>query len=167
MPRKNPFTNTYPKVLSLIKLSTHPKTHSTTSWKISVCSSGISYNSFSDWAKLMLKQCISSSSIIEFFDRRLRRFKFQNGFACLSEVYGFYNFIFYNPAIIVVFLLASITSRNARAARFRLLVPFICSLALEYFIVWITLPHDSIGYLPFDVTLVLFFLQVLIVIFLL
>ena len=80
--------------------------------------------------------------IFEVFDRLS---KLQN--LVLGEVSGFYSLIFYPTAFLTVYLLTS-TSRTA-AARFWLFVLFGCSLALERFIVNLTVSDDS-EYIPAD-----------------
>ena len=80
--------------------------------------------------------------IFEVFDRLS---KLQN--LVLGEVSGFYSLIFYPTAFLTVYLLTS-TSRTA-AARFWLFVLFGCSLALERFIVHLTVFDDS-EYMPAD-----------------
>ena len=80
--------------------------------------------------------------IFEVFDRLS---KLQN--LVLGEVSGFYSLIYYPTAFLTVYLLTS-TSRTA-AARFWLFVLFGCSLALERFIVHLTVFDDS-EYMPAD-----------------
>ena len=96
---------------------------------------------------LYLMACRLSTSeqrnlIFEVFDRLS---KLQN--LVLGEVSGFYSLIFYPTALLTVYLLTS-TTRTA-AARFWLFVIIGCSLALERFVVHITI-SDGTGYLPAD-----------------